>query len=293
MASFTKKVEGKKTIGNRKINADEAIGLVFGDVQNAQLVAIKLGALLENPYQPRKTINKDHIKELSDSIAQSGLLQPIVVTPLEQNPNQFHIVAGHRRVEAVKLLERDTIEAIIVNMDDSQMRLNALIENLQRENLSPFEEAFAVKAMVDVGLKQNEVAEKLGKSKGFVSQLIKITSLDEDLVSHINQSNAEPSLSYLYELTNVPRGKQLDAFIQIYEKSMNRDEVREYIKQINEEKVPSSDRKSSPKPSFLGFSLKQSKDRKKISIKLDMKKLQDRSEAIKTLETILEQLKNG
>lgn len=292
MANFTKKIEGKKTIGNRKINADEAIGLVFGDVKNAQLVAIKLGALLENPYQHRKIINKDHIQELSDSIAQSGLLQPIVITPLAQNPNQFHIVAGHRRVEAVKLLERDTIEAIIVNMDDKQMRLNALIENLQRENLSAFEEAFAVKAMVDAGLKQSEVAEKLGKSKGFVSQLIRITSLDEDLISHIAQNTIEISLSSLYELTNVPIGKQLDAFIHIYEKSMNRDEVREYIKHINDTTNPTSVKKVA-KPSFIGFALKQSKDKSKINIKLDIKKLQNRSEAIKTLESILEQLKNG
>lgn len=292
MASFTKKVEGKKMIGNRKINADEAIGLVFGDVKNAQLVAIKLGALLENPYQPRKVMNQEHVRELADSIEQSGLLQPIVVTPLPQNPNKFYIVAGHRRVEAIRLLNRDSIEAIIVNVDDTQLRLNALVENLQRENLSAFEEAFAVKAMVDAGLKQTEIAEKLGKSKGFVSQLMRITELDEDLIAHITQNAMEVSLSSLYELTNVPQGKQLNVFIEIFEKSMNRDEVREYIKHINEEKAPSSSKKAVNTP-FIGFALKQSKDKNKISIKLDINKLKDRSEAIKTLEAIVEQLKNG
>ena len=289
MAGFTKKIEGKKTLGNKQINSDEAIGLFFGDVKDAKLVAIKLGALLDNPYQPRLSINEDHIQELANSIEQSGLLQPIVVTPFLQNPNQFYIVAGHRRTHAFRALNRDTIDAIIINMDDEHLRLNALIENLQRENLTSLEEAFAIKSMIDIGMKQVVIAEKLGKSKGYVSQFVKISELDQELIDFLKTNNLDLNASLLYELTSVKSGKQLDIYKQIDHRSMNREEIRSFIKQINEKTtIPSKHSKKD----FAGFELKQSKDKSKIQIKLDMNKLEDRSNAIQMLESLLEQLKN-
>lgn len=289
MAGFTKRIEGKKTLGNKKINSDEAIGLVFGDVKDAKFVAIKLGALIDNPYQPRLSINEEHIQELANSIKQSGLLQPIVVTPFLQNPNQFYIVAGHRRAHAFRALNRDTIDAIIIHMDDEHLRLNALIENLQRENLTSLEEAFAIKSMIDIGMKQVVIAEKLGKSKGYVSQFTKISELDQELVDFLKTNNLDLSASLLYELTNVKSGEQLDIFKQIDHRSMNREEIRSFIKQINEKTITSS---KYPKKDFTGFELKQSKDKSKIQIKLDMNKLDDRTNAIQMLESLLEQLKN-
>ncbi len=289
MADFNKKVAGKKTIGNRQINSDEALGLVCSDVSDAKLLMVKINALIDNPYQPRLSMDEEALSGLAESIEQSGLLQPIIITPLDGNPNKFYIVAGHRRVAATKSLGKDSIEAIVINIDNEKMKLNALLENLQREDLSPLEEALAVKALIDSGIKQSDIAVKLGKTPGFVSQLVKITTLSPALLAYITENHTATTISMLYELTALKNPeKQFEAFLHIDKKSMTREHIREYIKSLND----NSSKKTKPKKNtFSGFQLTQSKNKKKVSIKLDLDKLEDRSEAIKTLEYLLSTLK--
>ncbi|OIP58361.1 MAG: hypothetical protein AUK54_00030, partial [Helicobacteraceae bacterium CG2_30_36_10] len=233
MASFKDKIKDKKTIGNRIVNSDEAIGLAFQDEKIAKLVTVKLTALCENPYQPRQSIDKDLIKGLAESISQNGLLQPIIISPIDNNPNKFHIVAGHRRVEATKLLDEEIINAIIVNMSNEELRINSLVENIQREDLTALEEAFAIKNLVDSGLKQIDLVEKLGKSKSIISQFIKISSLDAELINYIKIKSLNLGATLLYVLAGLPLHKQLKAIQHIDSKSLNREQIRDYVKKIN------------------------------------------------------------
>ena len=287
MASFKDKIKDKKTIGQRQVNSDEAIGLAFNEDTVNKLVQVKMSALSQNPYQPRKSMNDDHIKGLSESIAQNGLLQPILISSIENNPHKFYIVAGHRRVEATKLLNEDTISAIVINMDNKALEVNALVENIQRENLTSLEEAFAIKSLIDTGIKQVELAKALGKSKAVISTFIKISTLDKELLNYIQDNNLDIGRTILYELTSVTAGKQLQAMKHIHNEDMKREKIRDYIKKLNGE----TEEKVSPAKLFNGFSFSQKKS--KISLKIDLEKLNDKKEAIDTLENILKELRNA
>ncbi|MDQ7060954.1 MAG: ParB/RepB/Spo0J family partition protein [Sulfurimonas sp.] len=286
MASFKDKIKDKKTIGQRQINSDEAIGLAFNEETTKKLVQVKISALSQNPYQPRKSMNNEEIQGLSESISKNGLLQPILISSIENNPHKFYIVAGHRRVEAAKLLNEDTISAIIVQMNNTQLEVNALVENIQRENLTSIEESFAIKSLLDSGIKQVELAKILGKSKAVISTFIKISTLDKELLSYIQDNNLDIGRTILYELTNVITGKQLQAMKHIHDEDMKRDKIRDYVKKLN----GIEDEKVSPAKLFNGFSFSHKKN--KISFKLDLEKLDDKQEAIATLEDILKELQN-
>jgi len=286
MAKFKDKIKNKKTIGQRKVNSDEAIGLAFNEDTVKKLVKVKISALSKNPYQPRKSIDEEQIKGLSESIAHNGLLQPILITSIENNPHKFYIIAGHRRVEATKLLNKEFVSAIVIDMDNKALEVNALVENIQREDLTSIEEAFAIKNLISTGIKQVELAKTLGKSKTVISTFIKIASLDKDLLEYVQNNNLDIGRTILYELTNVISGQQLKAMKHIHNENMKREKIREYIKRINGDDI-----KVSPAKLFNGFSFSQKKS--KISLKIDLEKLNDKKDAIETLENILKELRNA
>jgi len=287
MASFKDKIKDKKTIGKRQVNSDEAIGLAFSENTTSKLVKVKISALSQNPYQPRKSMDDEQIKGLSQSITQNGLLQPILISSIENNPHKFYIVAGHRRVEATKLLNEEFINAIVLNMDNKALQINALVENIQRENLTPIEEAFAIKHLIDSGIKQVELAKTLGKSKAVISTFVKISGLNKELLDYIKDNNLDIGRTILYELTNVVSSKQLQAMKHIHNEDMKREKIRDYIKKLNGE----AQKEVSPAKLFNGFTFSQNKN--KISFKLDLEKLDDKQEAIDTLENILKELRNA
>jgi len=285
MANFKDKIKNKKTIGQRQVNSDEAIGLAFSENKIDKLVKVKISSLFQNPHQPRKSMDDEQIQGLSESISQNGLLQPILISSMENNPHKFYIVAGHRRVEATKLLNEENISAIIINTNKKELEVNALVENIQRENLTPIEEAFAIKSLINNGFKQVELAKTLGKSKTIISTFLKISNLDKELLNYIQDNNLDVGRTILYELTNVVIGKQLQVMKHIHNENMKREKIREYIKKINGDNY-----KVSPAKLFNGFSFSHKKN--KISFKLDLEKLDDKEEAINTLENILKELRN-
>lgn len=128
-----------------------------------------------NPYQPRIQFNDDKIYELAQSIAQHGVFTPILV---KKNVNGYELIAGERRLRAVKMNKMDTIPAIIVDFDDQQMMEIALLENIQRENLNAIEEAKAYAKMVErLGYTQEDLAKRIGKSRAHVANLLRLLKL--------------------------------------------------------------------------------------------------------------------
>ena len=130
---------------------------------------------MSNPYQPRKVFDDDALKELSDSIKEHGVFQPIIV---RKSVKGYNIIAGERRVKASMLAGLTKIPAIIRDFNDDEMMQVALLENLQRENLSAIEEAKAYKTIIEsLRLTQEELAKKLGKSRSHITNMLGLLRL--------------------------------------------------------------------------------------------------------------------
>ena len=130
-----------------------------------------------NPHQPREHFDGEHLKELAESIRQNGVLQPIVVRRVE---NRYELILGERRLRAAKLAGRATIPAIVRNVDDADSLRHALMENLQREDLNPMEEARGYQALRDsFGLAIADIAAMIGKNRSTVANSLRLLNLPE------------------------------------------------------------------------------------------------------------------
>ena len=140
-----------------------------------EIVLINVDELMSNPYQPRKVFDEDALKELSESIKEHGVFQPIIV---KKSVKGYNIIAGERRAKATKLAGLTQIPAIIRDFTDDEMMQIALLENLQRENLSAIEEAKAYKSIIEsLRITQEELAKKLGKSRSHITNMLGLLRL--------------------------------------------------------------------------------------------------------------------
>lgn len=142
---------------------------------NGDIVSIKLDDIRSNPHQPREYFDEDALRELADSIKEHGVIEPVIV---KKSIKGYDLVAGERRTKAARLAGLEKIPAIIKDFTDQQMMEIALIENIQREDLSPIEEASAYKKYIDsTGYTQEEVAKKFGKSRSYITNLLGLLTL--------------------------------------------------------------------------------------------------------------------
>ena len=143
------------------------------------VLKLNLNDIEPNREQPRKTFDDDAVSELADSIAQHGLIQPIVVTPLSNG--RYSIVAGERRWRACRMAGLQEVPVIVKEATKQELMEIALIENLQREDLNPVEEAFGYRSLIEsFGLTQEEVATRMGKSRSAVTNALRLLNLNED-----------------------------------------------------------------------------------------------------------------
>ena len=159
--------------------------------ENEQIVEIELKDLRKNPYQPRKKFDDDKIDELAQSIKEHGVFQPIIVTKVKDGIG-YYIVAGERRYKACSKLGLNTIPAIVRDIDRQVMAEIALLENLQRENLTIVEEALAYKMLIDeYGLTQQDVADRIGKSRSHITNVLRVLNLPELVQNMLNEGDIE------------------------------------------------------------------------------------------------------
>ena len=156
---------------------------ILKDADESDIVNINLSEIRSNPYQPRKTFNEEALKELAESIKNYGVFQPIIV---KKSIKGYDLIAGERRVRASKMAGLETIPAIVKDFSDELMREIALLENLQRENLTAVELAWAYKGIIDsLHITQDELATRLGKSRSSVTNvlgLLRLPSSVQDMV---------------------------------------------------------------------------------------------------------------
>jgi ParB family chromosome partitioning protein len=161
----------------------EENGVAAGNVVSAENVAdIDVTNISPSPYQPRQEFDLEALNELAESIKANGVIQPILVRPDVNNPGSFELIAGERRLRATKIAGLEKIPAIIKNYNDKQSLEAALIENLQRKDLTFWEEAEGYKRMLsEFGYTQDELSKILGKSRSHLSNMLRILELPESV----------------------------------------------------------------------------------------------------------------
>ncbi|WP_299598164.1 ParB/RepB/Spo0J family partition protein [uncultured Microbulbifer sp.] len=178
-------------------NASDAIAVATGE-RNGDIVERVDGELKELPieflqrgrYQPRRDFPQESLQELADSIRAQGIMQPIVVRPIGER--KYEIIAGERRWRAAQLAELEKVPALIRDVTDEAAIAMALIENIQREDLNPVEEANALKRLQDeFELTQQQVAEAVGKSRTAVTNLLRLLSLTDEVRTFLERGDIE------------------------------------------------------------------------------------------------------
>lgn len=153
--------------------------------ENDSVNEVPVSEIVPNRFQPRRVFDPEKLAELADSIKQYGVVQPIIV---RKTVSGYELVAGERRWRASQMAGRKTIPAVVRDFTDSEMTEIALIENLQRQDLNPIEEAFAFrKLMTDFGLTQEEVAVKIGRSRSLIANIVRLLNLQPSVQEHVSR----------------------------------------------------------------------------------------------------------
>ena len=190
------------------------------------VITIKVDEIRANPYQPRKSFDEKSLQELAQSIKEYGVVQPIIV---KKSIKGYELIAGERRTRAAKIAGLTEIPAIIKDFTDSEMMEIALIENIQREDLNPIDEAKSVQNIIKLrGFTQEEFAQKFGKSRSYITNLLGLLNLPEDIQNKlINKEISASHARILSKLDNESQIKELTN--RIIEENLNVREVEEIV----------------------------------------------------------------
>ena len=204
------------------------------EIDKKDIIQIKLSNIRPNKNQPRKEFNEEKIKTLSDSIKRVGVLQPIVLKPVEDN--NYMIIAGERRYRASILAGKEEIPAVIKDIEIKDIMEIALIENLLREDLNPIEEALAYKSLIDnYKVTQEELSEAMGKSRPYIANTLRLLNLQNDVSKMIE--NAQITAGHGKALLRIEdKEKQLEVAHKIVKDDLSVRAVEEIAKKIVDEK---------------------------------------------------------
>ena len=196
-------------------------------------VEVPVESIRPNPYQPRKTFDKEKLKELSESIKKHGIIQPLIVRKKGLN---YELVAGERRLRAAKLAKLQTVPVLVRDYDEKQMRELSLVENIQRHDLNPLEEAKAIQELMkQCSYTQAQAAERLGRSRAAVANLLRMLNLPEELQAMIaDEKVTAGQMRPLSALTD--REQQLKIGRALAENGWSARTVEEVVKTIKEGK---------------------------------------------------------
>ena len=205
------------------MNKDNKLGMGLGALLstntnngNQGVKKINISQIIPNPSQPRKNFIENELKELSLSIKNQGLIQPIIVRPGDDG--QYQIIAGERRWRASQLAGLHEIECIIRDVEDINVLEAALIENIQREDLNVIEEAYAYKGLIELKNITNEnLAKKIGKSSSHVSNILRLLELDDEIKNFVIKGKL--SMGHARALIGVPNA--LDRAKEIIDKKLS------------------------------------------------------------------------
>ena len=273
----------EQLFSNERIDFDNFENDIISNTKKSEIVEINLDEIRSNPYQPRTVFDATALEELADSIKEHGLVQPIIV---KKSIKGYELVAGERRTKASKIAGLKTIPAIIRDFNDQEMMEIALIENIQRENLNPIEEAKAFKNIIrETNMTQEEIAKKFGKSRSYITNLLGLLNLPEVVQKHVEQK--EISMSHARVLSKITDSDKVVALSEkIIKDNLN---VREIEKLSTEEQMPKRV-KINRNSNNLKYNIYENVLRDKIGTKVKIKntKIEIPFDSQKDLERILE-----
>ena len=175
----------EQLFSNQVIDFNNFEKKIVNETKDSDIVEIPLTEIRSNPYQPRKEFDEQSLREFADSIKEHGVIQPIIV---KKSIKGYEIIAGERRTRASKMAGKETIPAIIRDFTDQEMMEIALIENIQREDLNPIEEAEALAKIIESNnMTQEEAAKKFGKSRSYITNILGLLSLPEKTKKYVRE----------------------------------------------------------------------------------------------------------
>lgn len=244
-----------------------------------------------NPYQPRKTFHADAIEELKDSILEYGIIQPLIA---RKSIKGYEIVVGERRFRAAKEAGLEKVPVVVKDLTDEKMMEIALLENLQREDLTPIEEAHAYANLIkELKVTQEELSKRLGKSRSHIANLVRLLSLPDQIIAYIN--NGELSMGHGRALLGIKDENLLLPFVKrILKEKLNVRQVEQMIIELNKKPV-----RKKPKPKMdiflqeresilrdrLGTSVTIQRGKRKGKIEIDFFSNDDLDRIIEALDS--------
>ncbi len=242
-----------------------------------EVLILNIDDVLPNRFQPRIKFKEENINELAESIKEHGVIQPIVVRKIS---DKYEIIAGERRYKASILAGKTTIPAIVTDLDDKNSAEVALIENVQRQNLTPIEEAISYKKILDMGyINQTDLAEKLGKTQSTIANKLRLLNLDEEVQEAL--LNEKISERHARSLLKLDKNKQVEMLNRIISERMTvrktDEEINKILNSNSEEKqevnIPSLNKvdENNSEIEVLNFDLDEQESSKENELEKTMK----------------------
>ncbi|MGD8785029.1 MAG: ParB/RepB/Spo0J family partition protein [Thioalkalispiraceae bacterium] len=199
--------------------------------QLSGLKDIDVDLIDRSPYQPREDFNEEALQELADSIRAQGVIQPIVVRPKLSTPGRFELIAGERRWRAAQLAGLHQIPTVVREVDDQAAMAMALIENIQRQQLNPIEEAAALNRLIDeFGLTHEQTAEAVGRSRAAVSNMLRLLNLEPGVKAMLEKGEIE--MGHARALLALRGGAQFKAAQDVEHKGLSVRETEKLVKKL-------------------------------------------------------------
>ncbi|MBS3965032.1 MAG: ParB/RepB/Spo0J family partition protein [Methylomonas sp.] len=201
--------------------------------KSQDVLRVPIEFLQRGKYQPRKDIDPEKLKELADSIAVQGIIQPIVVRKIDDE--RYEIIAGERRWRAAQLAELADVPVLVMDIDDRSVMAVALIENIQREDLNALEEAEALHRLLDeFELTHQQIAESVGKSRTTVTNLLRLLDLASDVKNMLSRGQLE--MGHARALLGLDEARQIDIAHKAIKQNLSVRAVEKLVRDLHQEK---------------------------------------------------------
>lgn len=222
---------------NLQTEADETAPLTAEAKADKSLQNLAVECIERGRYQPRSDFNSEALQELADSIKAQGVVQPVVVRPLSSRPGHYELIAGERRWRAAQLAELHEIPAVIRDVTDQQAMAMGLIENIQRQELNPIEEAIALKRLIEeFSLTQQEAADAVGRSRVAVANLLRLLTLEPEVKTMLEEGKLE--MGHARALLGLMGSVQREAAHKVVAKGLSVRETEQLVRKASEPAKP-------------------------------------------------------
>jgi len=228
---------------NKNRGLGKGLGALIPELEEENLNAqeeVAINLIEPNPYQPRKEFSDEKLTELAESIKTHGIIQPLLVREFNA---KYQLIAGERRLRAAKMVGLTMVPIVIRELNEQSMMEIALVENLQREDLNPIEEASAYQRLIDeFKLTQDDIAKKVGKSRPAITNTLRLLNLPQEV--QVELANGTLTMGHARALLSLKTSEaQKQAWKQIQEQSLSVREVEELIHRLNDIPIVSRETK--------------------------------------------------